>query len=322
MQNCLPVSPTRRFALNAVAALSSLPLLFLTGCPNLSQVQQLATTADGAKSSVNSLASDFVGSCNRQNLLINLPPGPPPEPAPVKACTTGDDLDQLGKNLIAEQSVLLDYFDALGKLSSADATGFEKEAPALNTTFKNADLTSTQQDMAGAAGTLAGDITKLATSGYRERQIGEILEHANDAVQKLTTGLANQIAPAGIDPKHPCFPAPALGTPPTYLAELCNEANALDSYYSIPLASEHDDATRILLRLQYQAALDQLHAREEAAIAYRSLMLSLGVAHSKLLSDSKSGNFNADAVKKIAQDLAGPMSDIASAVNTLQKDAR
>ena len=106
------------------------------------------------------------------------------------------------------------------------------------------------------------------------------------------------------------------------MAELCNEDDHLKSYYEVPLGAEKDAAIAIVLRSQYQSALDQVHSREAAAFAYRTLMLSLGTAHSKLLADSKTGNFNADAVKKIASDLAGPMSDMANAINTLQQDAR
>jgi len=187
------VKPVRR----AFVLASGMSLVFLTGCPNLTQVQQLATTADSGKTAAATIAGDFTASCDRQNMLINLPPGPPPVPPPNKACTDGADFTQVGKNLTAEQSILFAYFDSLGKLSSADATGFEKAAPALNTSFKNAGLTTVQQGMAGAAGSLAADITKLATAGYRSSAIEKILNSSDAAVQTLTTGLANEIVPPG-----------------------------------------------------------------------------------------------------------------------------
>ena len=91
-------------------------LPFLGGCPDLSQVQQLAKTADSAKSSIANIAVDFKGSCDRQNLYVHLPPGPPRSEPPPQACITGEDLDKLGKNLVAEQSILLQYLDTLGTL--------------------------------------------------------------------------------------------------------------------------------------------------------------------------------------------------------------
>lgn len=178
--------------------------------------------------------------------------------------------------------------------------------------------------MAAAAGSIAADITKLVTLGYREKEIVGILKSADGPVQTLTVGLANQVAPEVPDTfaETPCAFTPPAGTPPSYLTELCNEDLNLHSYYDVPLAGEKDPAVAILLQAQYDSALEQLQAREAAALAYRKLMLSLGTAHSKLLASSAKGNFDSAAVKEIAQALSGPLSDMANAINTLQKDAR
>ena len=291
-----------------------LSFVMLTGCPNLTQVQQLATTADGAKTAAATIAGDFSASCDRQNRVLK------------GSCNDAvkKDLAQVGTNLAAEQSILFAYFDNLGKLSSADATGFETAAPNLNTSFQNAGLSTTQQAMAGAAGSLAADITKLVTLGYREKEILEILKSADGPVQTLTSGLANQVAPDVPDTyaETPCAFTPPAGTPPSYLTELCNENLNVHSYYDVPLAGEKDPAIVLLLQAQYDSAIAQLQTREAAALAYRKLMLPLGTAHSKLLASSAKGDFNADAVKAIAQALSGPLSDMANAINTLQKDAR
>jgi hypothetical protein len=297
---------------HALILASAMSLVFLTGCPNLTQVQQLATTADGGKTGAATIAGDYSASCDRQNRLLK------------SSCSSGTEFAQIGTNLAAEQNILFAYFDTLGKLASADATGFETAAPKLNTSFQTAGLTTTQQAMAGAAGSLAADITKMVTLGYREKEILEILKSADGPVQTLTTGLANQVAPDVPDAytDHPCDFKPPAGTPPSYLTELCLEETSIHSYYDIPLAGEKDPGTAILLQAQYDNSYAQLRTREAAALAYRKLMLSLGTAHSKLLAAASKGNFNSDAVKAIAQALSGPMSDMASAINTLQKDAR
>lgn len=305
--------------------LSLLCILFLpvlVGCPDLSQVQQLAKTADGAKSSITSIAADFKGTCDRQNLYIHLQPGPPPISPPTKACVNGDDLNHLGTNLLSEQNILLQYIDTLGTLAGTDASGFEKQAPSLNTSFKTAGLNATQQTMAASAGTLASDITKLATAGYREKKILEILKEADPAVTKLTAGLADQVATAAdVASQPPCAPPPA-GDPLSYFKLLCNEEVVLDSYYQIPLAKDPDSPAGSLLNVQYHGVVDQLTAREDAATAYRKLMISIGQAHTKLLDGAQSGNFDKASVKKIATDLAQPISDMIDAITTLQKDAR
>jgi hypothetical protein len=145
-------SPDRaRIIVRPLVCMLLLP--FLAGCPDLTQVQQFAKAADGAKTSITAIASDFKGSCDRQNLYVHLPPGPPPNPPPPQACSSGDDLTKVGNNLVAEQNVLLEYIDTLGTFAGSDASGFEKEAPTLNTSFKTAGLDTTQQAMASAAGT-------------------------------------------------------------------------------------------------------------------------------------------------------------------------
>jgi hypothetical protein len=289
----------------------------LVGCPDLSQVQQLAKTADGAKTSIAAITSDFKGSCDRQNLYVHLPPGPPPNPPPPKACVDADDLDKLGKNLTTEQNILLQYIDTLGSLAGTDASGFEKTAPALDTSFKKAGLGATQQTAARSVGALAADITKLATAGYREKKILEILKDADPAVTQLSTALADQVAPSA---DITCDAAPVQSS--SYFQLLCNEEVVLKSYYEIPLAKDPNSSAGSLLNVQYHSALDQLQARKDAAIAYRKLMISIGQAHAKLLVGAQSGNFDKASVKKIAVDTAQPISDMADAITTLQKDAR
>lgn len=307
-------SPSVTFVRRAFVLASGMSLVFLTGCPNLTQVQQLATTADGGKTAAATIAGDFSASCDRQNLILK------------SSCSSSNrtELVHIGTNLAAEQNILFAYFDTLGKLASADATGFETAAPKLNASFQTAGLTATQTAMAGAAGSLAADITKLVTLGYREKEILGTLKSADNPVQTLTTGLADQVAPNVPDANtdQPCQFIPPAGTPSSYLTYLCYEDTNLQSYYAIPLAGEKDPAIAVLLQSQYDSALAQLHTREAAALAYRKLMLSLGTAHSKLLAASAKGNFNAAAVKEISQALSGPLSDMANAVNTLQKDAR
>jgi hypothetical protein len=296
-----------------------LPLLvFLFGCPNLSQVQQFAKTSDAAKTSITAIAADFKGTCDRQNLYVHLLPGPPPSPPPQKACVNGDDLEKLGNNLIVEQNVLLQYINTLGNLAGTDAVGFEKEAPKLDTNFKTAGFNTTQQSMAASAGTLASYITKMATLEYRKRKILEILRGADPAITKLTTGLANQVATASDVEDTGGTSQP--GT--SYFQLLSNEKDLLDSYYQVPLATDPSSSAGTLLNDQYHNARGQLKARQDAAKAYRKLMISIGQAHNKLLTGAESGNFNRESVEKIAKDLAQPISDMTSAITTLEKDSR
>ena len=150
---------------------------------------------------------------------------------------------------------------------------------------KSAGLNTTQQAMAASAATLASDITKMATAGYREKKILEILKNADPAVIQLTTGLADQVATqADLTPTAPGVPPPAGGT--SYLQLLRNEEVGLNSYYQIPIARDPNSAAGTLLNVEYHSTFDQLKAREDAAVAYRKLMISIG---QKLMYEVASG---------------------------------
>jgi hypothetical protein len=293
-------------------------LLFLpplTGCPDLSQVQEFAKLAESAKSPASEIVNDFKASCNRQNMYVHLPP--PPAEMPPKPCISGDDLDKLGRNLLAEQNTLFTYIETLGKLASTEASGFEKIAPNLDTSFQDTNLSKAQQSMAKSVGTLVASMTNLMTFGYRKKKVLEILRDTDPAVTELSEGLANQVASKD---DVSCKPHSSSGT--SYFQLLCNEELLLKSYYEIPLAKDPDSPAGILLRFKYYATLDQLQSRKEAAIAYRKLMLSIGEAHTELLAGAQTGNFDKSSVKKIAHDLAQPISDMRDAIATLKKDLR
>ena len=281
----------------------------LVGCVNLDQVTALAKLAVEAKTSLPVIAADFKGSCDRQNLYVHLPPGPSPVSAPPKACVSGDDLDKLGNNLIAEQNILLDYFDALGELASSTSSGFQKSVGTLSSSFKDAGLSTAQQTMATSAGNLASAISDMALQGYRKRKIADIIGKTDKDVAILANGLADQVAPA--PDKTP--------SATSYLSLLNNEGVLIDSYYSVPLAQDPNSLAAIIVNRQWQSDVNQLNARKDAAQAYRKLMLSLATAHAKLTSDTKGGHFD---IKQLGKDLGPDIEQMEKAIADLQKDLR
>jgi len=276
----------------------------LVGCVKLDQVTALAKVADGAKTSIPTIAADFKGSCDRQNLYLHLPPGPPPVPPPVQACVNGDDFEKLGANLIAEQNILLDYFDALGKLASDTPGGFQKSVKTLGASFKDAGLSSAQQTMATSAGKLASAISDMVLRGYREKKIADIVDKTDKDVTILANGLADQVASTSVT---------------SYLSLLNNESQLMDPYYRVPLDKDRDSLAWVTVSRQYQQDVSQLVARKDAAQAYRKLMLSLATAHAKLTNDTKTGHLDA---KKLGEDLGPDVAQMEEAIANLQKDLR
>jgi hypothetical protein len=139
------------------------------------------------------------------------------------------------------------------------------------------------------------------------------IRNTNGAVKIATTGLANQVCP---DPEPM-----AGGNIASYMGILQNEDNAISSFYDvIERKYGTDNPSGALLRLQHLAALADQDKRREAARAYRKYMLALQDAHTKLVNNT--GTFGKSDTANIAKELAQPLSDMADAINTLQKDAR
>jgi hypothetical protein len=59
--------------------------LFLSGCVNLDEVAALSKLADGAKTTLPTLANDLKRSCERQNFYAN----PAGDPNATKSCSLG-----------------------------------------------------------------------------------------------------------------------------------------------------------------------------------------------------------------------------------------
>lgn len=93
----------------------------------------------------------------------------------------------------------------------------------------------------------------------------------------------------------------------------------MNSYYQIPLARDPHSLSAILVKRQYDNDLVQLEARENAARAYRQMMLSLASAHTKLTNDTKHGHFD---IKQIAQDLGPDVQQVGQSVIDLRNDMR
>ena len=272
----------------------------LVGCTNLDEVAALPKLADGAKTALPLLAKDLKGSCDRQNFYAN----PTDNPAVLLPCSLGDPYAKLGSNMISEQSVLLAYFDALGKLAGGSTSGFSKSVSGIDANLKVAGLNTEQQKLASSAGKLAAAIAGMITDGYKRKKLGEIVRAADDDVATLANGLADQI---DSDSKA------------SYTQELEAEQTSLTTYYGIPIAQATDPLGKLSAYKDWQAAREMLQNRRDAAKAYRKLMISLRDAHSKLKEESVNNRFDA---KAIAKALGPYLSDIESSIEDLQKDLR
>jgi hypothetical protein len=292
-------SPCRRAAF-LQGVLLVIPVYSLVGCTNLDEVAALPKLAHGAKTALPLLAKDLKGSCDRQNFYSN----PADNPTAVPSCSLGDTYVKLGNNMISEQSILLAYFDALGKLAGGSTSGFSKSISGIDANLKVAGLETDQQKMASAAGKLAAAIAGMITDGYKRKKLAEIVKAANDDVAILANGLADQID---------------SDSRASYTQELGAEQTNLSTYYGIPIAQANDPLGKLNAYGDWQSAREKLQSRRDAAKAYRTLMISLRDAHAKLKDESANNHFDS---KAIAKALGPYLSDIESSIQDLQRDLR
>ncbi len=239
-------------------------LLALNGCVNLDDAAGLSKLSDEARSSLPKVSNDVAGTCARQNTLFENTPSQE-RPATLKAldCKPYQELsDQLAK----DQNILLDYFDALGKLSSNKPLGYDAAIDA-NVTAMSTDTSLSAS--AVTAGTNAQSILKsladAATRGYREKQLADLMKANDQAIQSLTQALKKIIT-------H------------DYGLMLSNEESSLDNFYQGPMAAAQPNERLALILVQRQYAQDKtaLQTRKDDATSYGKLMDGLGVLHAKL----------------------------------------
>ncbi len=131
--------------------------LALAGCVDLAEVVKFAGISQTANQSFPGLVADMKDSCLRFNSYV-------PKNEMHQDCSK---YDKTAPGLLAAQAVLIDYMEALGKLSSNESVTFGKNLGALPGKFAEAGLDAAQ---AKAATSLAAKLANLAINGYRKHE--------------------------------------------------------------------------------------------------------------------------------------------------------
>jgi hypothetical protein len=239
-------------------------LATLNGCVNQDDAAGLSKLSNEARIALPKVSNDIAGTCARQNTLFENTPTAE-RPAALKAldCKPYQDL---ATQLAKDQNILLDYFDALGKLASNKPLGYDAS---IDTNSAAISANSSLSASAVTAGTAAEGILKAladaATRGYREKQLADLMKANDQAIQTLTQALKKIITN-------------------DYDLMLSNEESTLDNFYQGPMAAAKPDERLALILVQRQYAHDKtaLQSRKDAAASYGKLMDGLGVLHAKL----------------------------------------
>ncbi|HXC96194.1 MAG TPA: hypothetical protein VNU92_10865 [Edaphobacter sp.] len=285
-----------RYRIGAIVFL----LVALNGCVNLDDAAGLSKLSDQARIALPKVSNDVAGTCARQNtLLANTPAAERPSNVQPQDCKSYQDVaDHLAK----DENVLADYFDALGKLASNKPLTYDAN---INTNISTASANTAFSANAITAGNDAQSLLKAladaVTRGYREKQLAQLIQQSDPAVQSLTKSLKHVIA---VD----------------YGLLLSNEETSLDSFYQGPMTAAQPGERLSLILVQRQYAHDKtaLENRKDGIKDYGKVMDDIAALHAKLNQEAGTKANLVEVAKQVApivESLKTTLADIQSRSN-------
>ena len=271
-------------------------LLVMGGCLNLDDVAGLTKLADSAQQTLPAVVADLPASCQRQNSLLNgIPMEERPPSLKVQDCKPYQDVaDHLGK----DQTVLIAYFDSLGKLASNTPLSYGQDIDTNVTTIGGLPNLSLGTIAANtAAQKIAKILADAATKTYRAHEVNSIIKKADDAVQQLAADLKKVVVVE-------------------YAGVLSNESEVLDIFYQGPMAAagKSERLALLIVQRQYDGDTAALQSRKSATAAYGTVMDNLASLHAKLQVEAAK---NA-SLHEVAQQIGPHIANLKAAMSQLQ----
>ncbi|HWW98745.1 MAG TPA: hypothetical protein VNY74_13650 [Edaphobacter sp.] len=261
----LPMTPCR-VSLRIVA--SATFLLAANGCVNLEDAAGLSKLSGEARISLPRVSNDVAGTCARQNTFFeNTPQAERPATEQAQDCKP---YQEIADHLAKDENVLADYFDALGKLASNQPLSYDATIDAnVTATRLNPALSANTAAAGNDAQSILKSLADAATKGYREKQLGQLIQQNDAAIQSLTQALKKVITA-------------------DYALLLSNEEVSLDTFYKGPMAGAQPTERLTLILVQRQYAHDKaaLEFRKEDIAAYSKVMDDIASLHAKLKQDA------------------------------------
>jgi hypothetical protein len=290
--------PPRHLPLRIVAV----TILFasLSGCVNLDDAAGLSKLADQARIALPRVSNDVAGTCARQNTLFeNTPPAERPPTEQAQDCKP---YQEIARHLAQDENVLADYFEALGKLASNQPMNYDATiSESVSATRANSALSDDTITASNDAQKIMKALADAATRGYREKQLGQLIQQTDPAIQSLTQSLKKVI---GVD----------------YALLLSNEELSLDTFYKSPMASAQSNERLALILVQRQYAQDKtaLQSHRDDIAAYEKIMNDIAALHTKLKQEAERKASIVEIGKQVApivKSLKTALSDIQSRSN-------
>jgi hypothetical protein len=293
----LAVAP-RSLSLRIVAVAMFLPAL--NGCVNLDDAAGLSRLSGEARISLPRVSKDVAGTCARQNTLFENTPQA--ERSPAAQAQDCKPYREIADDLAKDENVLADYFDALGKLASNKPMSYDATINAnVTATGANTALSANVATAGKDAQSILKSLADVATRGYREKKLGQLIQQNDPAIQSLTQALRKVIT---VD----------------YALLLSNEELSMDSFYQGPMASAQpsERLTLILVQRQYAHDKSAMQSRKENIAAYGRIMDDISALHTKLKQEAAGKASIVEICKQVTPlvlSLSAALSDIQSRSN-------
>ncbi len=282
------------------SAFAAIFFLVMTGCVNLDDAAGLSKLSDKARVALPKVSNDVAGTCARQNVLLeDTPQAERPKEIQPQDCKP---YQEIADHLAKDEKVLAKYFDALGKLASNKPLTYDATIDANITSANYNTVFSANTTKAGNdAQSILKSLADAVTHGYREKQLGQLIQQNDAAIQSLTQSLKHVIT---VD----------------YGLLLSNEETSLDSFYQGPMAGAQPNERLALMLVQRQYADDKtaLHSRKEGIADYGKVMDDIAALHAKLKQEADKKTSAVEVAKQVAplvESLATALSDIQSRLN-------
>jgi hypothetical protein len=290
----LTATPAARLLVTAI-------LLFtLSGCVNLDDAAGLSRLSEQAKRALPRVSNDVAATCARQNILFqNTPAAERPPTEQAQDCAP---YQEVSSHLDADQKALAGYFDALGQLSSNKPLTYDAAIGANVTSIRTNTAFSANTITAGTdAEKILKSLADAATKSYREKQLGELIQANDPAIQSLTQALKKVIT---VD----------------YAQLLSGEELSLDNFYQAPMAAAQPNERLALILVQRQYAHDKsaLASRKASIADYGRVMDNMATLHSKLKQQAEKKASVIDIAKELGPTIAAlkdAISDLESRSN-------
>jgi hypothetical protein len=276
--------------------LATATILFaLNGCVDLNSGEDLTKLADQAKIALPRVSNDVAATCRRQNTLVNdIPANERPPEVTTQDCKP---YKEVADHLAADQTVLTDYFEALGKLASNKPMSYDDTISAALTSISYNTAISKNTAKAGtAAEKLLQALSDAATKGYRRKQLGMLIKANDPAIQSLTQALKQVITE-------------------DYKTLLSNEETKLSLFYQSPIAAagKNERLSLILVQRQYEQDKHALEERQADIVSYGKVMDNIATLDTKLVQEANT-NFSVSQAAKEIQPLIAAIQKALTAI--------